>query len=58
MAAKKRRKPKAERKEQVLRIRLTKEHKARLETAAKRVGTPVSTWLLAVGLREADEANQ
>lgn len=54
-AAKKRRKPKAERKEEILRIRLTKGQKARLESAAKHVGVPVSTWLLSVGLQAADQ---
>lgn len=49
----KRRKPKAERKELVLRIRLTAEQKERLEAAAKEVGSPVSTWLLGLGLRAA-----
>jgi uncharacterized protein (DUF1778 family) len=49
----KRRKPKAERKELTLRVRVTEEQKERLEAAAKEVGTPVSTWLLALGLRAA-----
>jgi len=49
----KRRKPKAERKEVTLRIRVTEEQKTRLEAAAKEVGSPVSTWLLGLGLRAA-----
>jgi len=52
----KRRKPKAERKEITLRIRVTEEQKARLEAAAKEVGSPVSTWLLGLGLRAATKA--
>ncbi|MBK7581129.1 MAG: toxin-antitoxin system HicB family antitoxin [Myxococcales bacterium] len=53
----KRRKPKAERKELTLRIRVTAEQKERLEAAAKEVGAPVSTWLLGLGLRAAKKAD-
>lgn len=53
----KRRKPKAERKELMLRIRLTAEQKERLEAAAKEVGAPVSTWLLGIGLAAAKKAD-
>lgn len=54
----KRRKPKAERKELVLRVRLTVEQRERLEAAARRIGAPVSTWLLGVGLSEALKAER
>lgn len=56
MGSVKRRKPKAERKELTLRIRLTADQRERLEAAAKEVGTPVSTWLLGLGLRAAKKA--
>lgn len=52
----KRRKPKAERKEVTLRVRVTEEQKERLEAAAKEVGSPVSTWLLGLGLAAAKKA--
>jgi len=50
---KKRRKPKALRKEADIRIRVTDEQKARLIAAAQLDGQGVSSWLLALGLREA-----
>lgn len=53
MATVKRRKPKALRKEESIRIRVTAEQKAALEEAAKRAGIGVSSWLLTLGLREA-----
>lgn len=53
MAEKIRRKPKAMRKEDSIRIRCTDEQKARLTAAAERDGQGVSSWLLLLGLREA-----
>ena len=63
MAATKKRSPKAEtptrrkevRKEDQIRIRLTEEQKAILTEAATKAGLGVSSWLLALGLREARE---
>jgi uncharacterized protein (DUF1778 family) len=49
----KRRKPKGERKESSVRIRLTDEQKATLTTAATKAGLDVSGWLRSVALREA-----
>jgi uncharacterized protein (DUF1778 family) len=46
---------KATRKEELVPIRMTKEQKATLTAAAERRGLPVSTWLLSLGLREANE---
>ncbi len=51
--AKKRRKPKALRKEDSIRLRCTTEQKERLVAAAQRDGQGVSAWLLSLGLREA-----
>jgi uncharacterized protein (DUF1778 family) len=53
MAEPKRRKPKAQRKEDSIRLRCTVEQKDRLVAAADRDGQGVSSWLLALGLREA-----
>jgi uncharacterized protein (DUF1778 family) len=53
MADVKRRKPKALRKEDSIRLRCTEEQKERLMAAAERDGQGVSSWLLALGLREA-----
>jgi uncharacterized protein (DUF1778 family) len=53
MADVKRRKPKAARKEDSIRLRCTEEQKERLMAAAERDGQGVSSWLLALGLREA-----
>lgn len=50
---KKRRKPKALRKEESIRIRVTNAQKETLIDAATRDGQGVSAWLLALGLREA-----
>ena len=50
---KKRRKPKALRKEDSIRLRCTTEQKETLTGAALRDGQGVSAWLLALGLREA-----
>jgi uncharacterized protein (DUF1778 family) len=49
----KRRKPKALRKEDSIRLRCTEEQKERLNAAAARDGQGVSSWLLALGLKEA-----
>jgi uncharacterized protein (DUF1778 family) len=51
--AKKRRKPKALRKEDSIRIRVSDAQKKTLTDAAQRDGQGVSSWLLALGLREA-----
>ncbi len=48
-----RRKPKAERKEQQVRVLLTEDQKRELSVAAKRTGQGLATWLRVVGLREA-----
>ena len=53
MAIVKRRKPKALRKETSIRIRVTTQQKVTLEDAARRAGIGVSSWLLTLGLREA-----
>lgn len=45
---------KAVRKEEMVPIRMTKEQKETLAAAAERRGLPLSTWLLMLGLREAD----
>jgi uncharacterized protein (DUF1778 family) len=49
----KRRKMKAERKEEVIRLRVTGEQKQTLVQAAKAAGLEVSAWLRSLGLREA-----
>jgi uncharacterized protein (DUF1778 family) len=46
---------KATRKEEMVPIRMTAEQKATLAEAAQRRGLPLSTWLLSLGLREANE---
>lgn len=51
--AKKRRKPKALRKEDSIRIRVSDMQKRELTMAATRAGLGVSSWLLMLGLREA-----
>lgn len=53
MATVKRRKPKVLRKEESIRIRVTTEQKEALTEAATRAGLGVSSWLLTLGLREA-----
>jgi uncharacterized protein (DUF1778 family) len=45
---------KATRKEETVQIRMTAEQKETLAAAAERRGLPMSTWLLTLGLREAD----
>jgi len=51
--AKKRRKPKALRKEDSIRIRVSDAQKKTLTEAATKAGIGVSSWLLTLGLREA-----
>ncbi len=51
--AKKRRKPRALRKEESIRIRVSDAQKKTLTDAATRAGLGVSSWLLMLGLREA-----
>lgn len=53
MATVKRRKPRVLRKEESIRIRVTTEQKEALTEAATRAGLGVSSWLLTLGLREA-----
>ncbi len=55
--AKKRRKPKALRKEDSIRIRVSDAQKKILTEAAIRAGLGVSSWLLTVGLREAQKTD-
>lgn len=50
-------KPDDERKDEVIRIRVTPEEKAELVAAAKRAGHEVSPWLRGLGLREARREN-
>jgi uncharacterized protein (DUF1778 family) len=49
----KRRKPKVERKEDSVRIRLTAEQKETLTKAATKAGLDVSGWIRSIALREA-----
>jgi uncharacterized protein (DUF1778 family) len=49
-----RRKPKAERKEAAILVRLTDAQKATLVAAADRAGLDLSSWLRSAGLREAE----
>jgi hypothetical protein len=51
----KRRKPKALRKEDMVRIRVSAGQKRLLVEAAERAGLDVSTWLRVLGLREAGQ---
>lgn len=51
----KRRKPKAQRKEDMVRVRVTAEQKKALTAAADRAGLDVSSWLRALGLQEAQK---
>jgi uncharacterized protein (DUF1778 family) len=53
--AKKRRKPKAQRKEADIRIRVTDTQKRTLTESATKAGLGVSSWLLTLGLREAQK---
>jgi len=54
----KRRKPKALRKEDMIRIRVTADQKRVMAEAAERAGLDVSTWLRVLGLREAGNAGR
>ena len=54
----KRRKPKAQRKEASIRVRVTDEQKRILTERATREGLEVSAWLRAVGLREAAQGDE
>jgi len=53
LAPMKRRKPKGERKESSVRIRLTDEQKETLTKAAAKAGLDVSGWMRSIALREA-----
>jgi uncharacterized protein (DUF1778 family) len=53
---KKTRKPKALRKEDSIRIRVTEAQKEALTEAATKAGLGVSSWLLMLGLREAQRS--
>ena len=46
---------KAVRKEEMVQIRMTAEQKEILAAAAERRGLPMSTWLLTLGLQQANE---
>jgi uncharacterized protein (DUF1778 family) len=50
-----RRKPKGQRKEDSIRIRVSAQQKQTLVEAADRAGLDVSSWLRALGLREAGQ---
>jgi len=52
----KRRKPKAERKEETIRLRVTPEQKRTLMDAARAAGLELSAWLRSLALREAGRA--
>ena len=52
----KRRKPKADRKEQSIRVRVTDEQKQALAAQAALTGLDVSAWLRSLGLREVARA--
>jgi uncharacterized protein (DUF1778 family) len=47
-------KPIAPRKDESIRIRVTRAQKKKLAAAARRAGLGVSTWLLTLGLRAAE----
>jgi uncharacterized protein (DUF1778 family) len=51
----KRRKPKTQRKEESIRIRVSAQQKRALIAAAERAGLDVSSWLRTLGLREAGQ---
>lgn len=46
---------KATRKEEMVQIRMTADQKETLAAAAERRGLPMSTWLLTLGLQQANE---
>jgi uncharacterized protein (DUF1778 family) len=50
----KRRKPKAERKEETVQLRLTTEQKKALGEKAKKRGLSLSSWLLSLGMTAPD----
>jgi hypothetical protein len=53
----KRRKPKAERKEELIRVRVTSDQKASFIRSAEKEGLDVSSWLRRLGMRAvADES--
>ena len=54
----KRRKPKADRKEATILIRLTDEQKEKLAAAAKKAGLDLSGWVRSLALREAAESEE
>jgi mobilization protein NikA len=54
----KRRKPKAKRKEDQIRVLVTEREKAQLVQAADRIGLPVASWLRSIGLQEAERLNR
>lgn len=49
----KRRKPKGERKEEMVRVRMTAEQRDVMEKAAEKAGLDLSGWLRMIALREA-----
>jgi Mobilization protein NikA len=52
----KRRKPKAERKEELIRVRVTADQKAALTKRAAKYGLDVSVWLRSLGLQEIEKS--
>jgi mobilization protein NikA len=54
----KRRKPKAERKELMIPVRVTAMQKKLLTEKARRRGLPLSTWLVMLGLEAPDKAGR
>jgi len=50
----KRRKPASERREDIIRIRVTASQKKRLAQAAKAAGLDLSAWIRAIALRAAE----
>lgn len=51
----KRRKPKASRKEESVRLRITTAQKEKFTTAAEKVGLDLSSWLRTIATREAEK---
>jgi uncharacterized protein (DUF1778 family) len=58
MAAIKRRKPKAERKERPIMVRVTDGQKDTLAEAAKASGLDLSSWIRSIALREAAKVSK
>jgi hypothetical protein len=58
VAPKARRKPKALRKEDQIRVLVTESEKAQLVRAATSVGLPVASWLRSIALQEAARLNE